>query len=99
MSLRARILLLVLFATLTPAVVPGLLFFEHRNREIDEAKHALGALAKYAAENLDGKVKGTAHTMFFALIASACTMLYEAEGSRRDRLMVCGESAALTQGA
>ncbi len=59
MSLRARILLLVLFATLTPAVVLGLLLFEHRNREIAEAKHTLGALAKYAAENLDDKIKGT----------------------------------------
>ncbi len=59
MSLRARILLLVLLATLTPAAVFGLYFFNERERNIDEAKQALGALANYAAENLDDKIKGT----------------------------------------
>jgi len=59
MSLRARILLLVLLATLAPAVLLGLYLFEQRDQDIDEAKHNLGALAKHAAENLDDKVKGT----------------------------------------
>ena len=59
MSLRSRILLLVLLATLAPAVLLGLYLFKEREQDIDEAKHNLGALAKYAAENLDDKVKGT----------------------------------------
>ncbi|MEO8303307.1 MAG: EAL domain-containing protein [Betaproteobacteria bacterium] len=59
MSLRARILLLIGFATLAPAVVLGLLLFEERDRDIEDAKHSLGALAKFAADNLDDKVKGT----------------------------------------
>jgi diguanylate cyclase (GGDEF)-like protein len=59
MSLRARILLLVLLATLAPAVVVGFIQFGHRNSDIEDAKRSLGALAKYAAENLDDKVKGT----------------------------------------
>jgi diguanylate cyclase (GGDEF)-like protein len=59
MSLRARILLLVLFATLTPAVVIGVYLLGHREADVEEAKHGLSSLAKYAAENLDDKVKGT----------------------------------------
>ncbi|MGB5080885.1 MAG: GAF domain-containing protein, partial [Burkholderiales bacterium] len=59
MSLRARILLFALLATLAPAVLLGLYFFNERDRDIDEAKHHLGALTKYAAENLDDKAKGT----------------------------------------
>ncbi len=59
MSLRARILLLVLFATLTPAALLGLYLFEHREVEITEARLNLNALAKYAAEDLDGNIRGT----------------------------------------
>ncbi len=59
MSLRVRILLLVLLATLMPALVLGFHFFNERDRAIDDAKDNLGALAKYVAENLDDKVKGT----------------------------------------
>jgi len=59
MSLRARILLLVLVATLIPTVVLGIYFLNERDSHINEAKHSLGALAKYAVENLDDKVKGT----------------------------------------
>jgi signal transduction histidine kinase len=59
MSLRARILLIVLVATLTPTVVLGFYFLNERDRQIEEAKHNLGALAKYAVENLDDRVKGT----------------------------------------
>ena len=59
MSLRARILLLVLVATLTPTVVLGLYFLNERDRHIEEAKHSLRALANYAVEDLDDRVKGT----------------------------------------
>lgn len=59
MSLRARILLLVLLATLTPAMVLGVYFFNERERDIEEARQGLAALAKSVIENLDDKVKGT----------------------------------------
>lgn len=59
MSLRARILLLVLLATLLPALILAVYFFNQRDNNIIEAKQRLDALAKYAVENLDDKVKGT----------------------------------------
>jgi hypothetical protein len=59
MSLRARILLIVLVATLIPTVVLGLYFLNERDHQIEEAKHSLRALANYAVENLDDRVKGT----------------------------------------
>ena len=59
MSLRTRILLLVLFATLVPAAVVGAYLFERRDVEVERAKRDLVSLAKYAGENLDDKVKGT----------------------------------------
>ena len=59
MSLRLRIVLLVLLATLTPAAMLGLYLFENRKAQITQAKQSLGALAAYAAENLGDKVSGT----------------------------------------
>jgi diguanylate cyclase (GGDEF)-like protein len=59
MSLRTRILLLVLLATIAPALVMVLHFLGDRDRGIDEAKQDLGELAKYTTANLDDKVKGT----------------------------------------
>jgi diguanylate cyclase (GGDEF)-like protein len=59
MSLRDRILLLVLLAALAPALVNGAFLVEHREQEVKKAKDGLRSLARYAAENLDDKVKGT----------------------------------------
>ena len=59
MSLRTRILLLVMLATLVPAVVVGGYLFSHRNDQVEEAKRNLSSLANYAAENLDGRVQAT----------------------------------------
>ena len=59
MSLRTRILLLVLMATLVPAMAFGAFQWLHRQQEVEAATHNLGSLAKYAAENLDDKIKGT----------------------------------------
>ena len=59
MSLRARILLLVLFAVGAPAALFGVYQFERRAAAIADARHNLAALAKYAATNLDSKVQGT----------------------------------------
>jgi hypothetical protein len=64
MSLLARILLLVLLATLTPAAVIGYFLFERRDGDIEEARHNLVALAKYAGENLDDKVRGTVQLLY-----------------------------------
>ena len=50
MSLRARILLLVLLATLMPAVVIGTYDLKQRDDMIDEAKLDLGSLAVYAVD-------------------------------------------------
>jgi diguanylate cyclase (GGDEF)-like protein len=85
MSLRGRILLLVLLATLGPALAVGLYLFGERGREIERAKHDLGALAKYAAENLDDKIKGTVQLLHGLSRApdldtsdtSACSMFLE----------------------
>jgi diguanylate cyclase (GGDEF)-like protein len=59
MSLRSRIVLLVLLAILTPAAL--LLFYLFGNREADivAAKQSLGVLAAYAANDLSDKVNGT----------------------------------------
>jgi diguanylate cyclase (GGDEF)-like protein len=58
-SLRTRILLLVLLATIAPALVIALFFLGERDRGIDEAKQHLRALARYTSANLDDKVQGT----------------------------------------
>jgi len=59
MSLRLRIVLLMLLAILTPAALLGVNIFRNRDHEIDHAKESLNALAKYAAEDLQDKVNGT----------------------------------------
>jgi len=59
MSLRARILMLVLFVTLVPGLVIGLHLFYRRGHDIDLTKENLGTMAKYATENLENKVHGT----------------------------------------
>jgi diguanylate cyclase (GGDEF)-like protein len=64
LSLRARILLLVLLATIAPALVIGAYFVGERGRGIEEAKQHLGALAKYTTENLDDRVKGTVQLLY-----------------------------------
>lgn len=59
MSLRLRIVLLVLLAIVTPAALLGFYLIEERESEIVRAKQSLGALAAFAAENLGDKVSGT----------------------------------------
>src|SRR5258706_8738978 len=58
MSVRARILLLVLLATLMPAVVIGVYEFDQRTTEIEEAERSLNSLVKYATATLQDKGKG-----------------------------------------
>ena len=60
MSIRPRLLLLVLFATLVPALVGGMQFLERRDAEIAEARHELVATALRTAQVLRDTVRATA---------------------------------------
>jgi signal transduction histidine kinase len=60
MSLRARLLVLVALATLVPAILVGVRFFQNRTSEIEAALVNLSATARDIANDLDGKIQGTA---------------------------------------
>jgi diguanylate cyclase (GGDEF)-like protein len=59
MSLRARILLLVLLATLVPAALLALYLAENRRNQIARAEEGLSALATHTADSLRDRVAGT----------------------------------------
>jgi diguanylate cyclase (GGDEF)-like protein/PAS domain S-box-containing protein len=60
MSLRARLLLLVALATLVPAILLGVRFFQNRAIEIESALVTLATQANNIADDLDEKIQGTA---------------------------------------
>ncbi len=60
MSLRARLLLLILFATLIPALVAGWQFLERRDAEIAAARQDLAAAARQVAQALKDTIRATA---------------------------------------
>jgi len=60
MSIRARLLLLILFATLIPALVSGMQFLERRDSEIAAAQRDLVAAAQRVARVLRDTVRATA---------------------------------------
>ena len=60
MSLRTRLLLLVVLATLVPAILVGLRFFQNRTSEIEAAVVKLSATANNISNDLDEKIQGTA---------------------------------------
>src|SRR3990172_605503 len=60
MSIRIRLLLLILFATLIPALGGGILFLEHRESEIAAVRRDLAATARQLAQDLRDTVRGTA---------------------------------------
>src|SRR5476651_2516918 len=64
MSLRARLLLLVALATLVPAILVGIRFFQNRAVEIETALSALATQANDIADDLDEKIQGTAQLQF-----------------------------------
>lgn len=64
MSLRARLLLLVTLATLVPAILLGIRFFQNRAAEIDAALARLATLANSITHDLDEKIQGTAQLHF-----------------------------------
>ncbi len=60
MSIRARLLLLILFATLIPALVAGMQFLDRRDVEIAAARQDIAAAARQVAQELQGTVRATA---------------------------------------
>ena len=60
MSLRTRLLILVIAAMLVPAILVGLRFVQNRTSEIDTAVTNLAATANELASDLEEKVQGTA---------------------------------------
>lgn len=59
MSIRARLLLLILFATLIPALVSVFHFVERRDAEVAEAAHRLSGEAGRVAVELKDMIRGT----------------------------------------
>jgi signal transduction histidine kinase/CheY-like chemotaxis protein len=64
MSLRARLLAFVALATLVPAALVGLRFVQNRTNEIEAAFINLSASANDIANDLDGKIQGTAQLLY-----------------------------------
>ena len=60
MSLRTRLLILVIAAMLVPAMLVGLRFVQNRTGEINAALASLSATANDVAGDLDEKIQGTA---------------------------------------
>src|SRR3989440_8566254 len=60
MSLRTRLLILVIAAMLVPAILVGLRFVQNRTSEIDAALANLSATANDISNVLDEKIQGTA---------------------------------------
>jgi signal transduction histidine kinase len=60
MSLRTRLLILVIAAMLVPAILVGLRFVQNRTNDIDAALANLSATANDLASELDEKIQGTA---------------------------------------
>jgi signal transduction histidine kinase len=60
MSLRTRLLILVIAAMLVPAILVGLRFAQNRASEINAARDNLSAAANDISSDLDEKIQGTA---------------------------------------
>ena len=59
LSIRGRLLLLVLFATAIPALLAGAYFHASREDQIAEARRSLVTFARYAISDLEDKIEGT----------------------------------------
>ncbi len=60
MSIRARLLLLILIATLVPAMLAGMRFLERRELQIADAKRDLAVETREIAESLADTIRSTA---------------------------------------
>jgi diguanylate cyclase (GGDEF)-like protein len=63
-SIRVRLLLLVLGAVLLPVVLVGCRYYQDRGQDIDVAISGLTAAARTIAGNLDAKIQGTTQLHF-----------------------------------
>ncbi|TXG86659.1 MAG: EAL domain-containing protein [Rhodocyclaceae bacterium] len=64
MSLRSRILLLVLAASMLPVLAVLLFLFEQRRDAVLEAHDQLRSHAEFVAADLDGRISGTVQLLF-----------------------------------
>lgn len=64
MSLRTRLVLLVIIAMLVPAILVGLRFVQNRASEIDTALINLSTTSDDIANDLDEKIQGTAQLLY-----------------------------------
>ncbi len=64
MSIRARLLLLILFATLIPALVSGTQFLRRRDAEVADAQRDMALIAQRVALGLQDTVRATAQLHF-----------------------------------
>jgi hypothetical protein len=64
MSLRARLLILVIVATLVPALLMTLRFVSSRTSEVNVALANLSATANDISNDLDEKIQGTAQLLY-----------------------------------
>lgn len=64
MSLRTRLLLLVVLATLVPAFLLGMRFIQNRTAGIEKALETLAQHANSIADDLDEKIQGTTQLQF-----------------------------------
>jgi len=60
LSIRIRLLLLIFFAPLIPALAAGMQFLERRDAEIAAARQDLAAAARQVAQDLKDAVRATA---------------------------------------
>ena len=64
MSIRIRLLLLVLGTVFLPALLVGGRYFQDRSKEIDASIAGLAATARTIASNVDAKIQGTTQLHF-----------------------------------
>jgi hypothetical protein len=63
-SIRVRLLLLVLATALLPAILVGLRYYQDRGRDIDVAISSLAGTARTIAAGLDTRIQGTTQLHF-----------------------------------
>ena len=64
MSIRTRLLLVIVLALLAVALTNAWFFYGYRNAESAEARQRLPALADYIAKDLNDKIRGTAQLLY-----------------------------------
>ncbi len=64
MSIRSRLLIIAILATLVPGLLVGIRFFQDRANGINAARERLTEVAELIARDLDAKIKGTAQLLY-----------------------------------